>query len=544
MKLRLIATCIALGFGNQAFAQDQKFDINRFDIRGSTLLPPGEAEGLVAPFIGKARVYGDVQKALEALENAYRAKGYGTVNVHVPEQEITSGTIRLDVSEAVLGKVSVVGNRYFDTESIRIALPHLKEGAAPNMRQISENVQLANENPAKQVEVTLATGEDPAKVDAKVEVTDNDPKRLIVTLDNGGTLTTGRHRLGVAWQNSNLLGGDEMLTMAYTTSPDIWLDYPKGVKVDVFSVAFRKPFYNFGDSLDIIYGNSSVNVPSSTLALGSQFGIVGKGEVLSLRWNHLFPRSGEYTSRLVAGLDIKHINSTCEPDNRGGVASCTPYTLRPLSATYTGQWQGAGYQTNYNVGLAWNAFPTGSRYDTQGGNTVVSGASDYYSFIAGRPVRDNFAILRYGASHAQLVSGWQLRAAFSGQYTDSGLPGAEQLGLAGSTAVRGFDERAVSADTGYVINLEAYTPNISEMVGVSGTLNGVAFFDTARGYNKGAQGTPFDRTGIASFGVGLRYTKNRDLSFSIDVADILDRGPNGLDRRNGLGGHFRMMVAF
>lgn len=544
MKLRLIAMCIALGLGGgQAVAQDQKFDINRFDIKGSTLLPPGEAESLVAPYTGKGRVYGDIQKALEALENAYRAKGYSTVNVHVPEQEITSGTIRLDVTEAVIGKVTVSGNQHFDAANIRASVPQLQEGTAPNLRQISENVQLANENPAKQVEVTLATSDDPTKVDAKMEVTDQDPKRFIVTLDNSGTISTGRHRLGVAWQNANLLGNDEMMTLAYTTSPDIWLDHPNGVKVDVFSVAFRKPFYSLGDSLDVIYGNSSVNVPSTTPALGGQLGIVGKGEVLAVRWNHLFPRRGEYSSRLVFGLDLKHINSTCNPDTRGTVSSCTPYTLRPLSATYSGQWQGVGYQTGYNVGVAWNLFAMGATYPGAPG-TAAFGKNDYYSFIAGRPVSNDFMILRYGASHAQLVSGWQLRAALSGQEAGSGLPPAEQFSMAGSSTVRGFDERAVTADAGHLINLEAFTPNLAEMAGVPGTLNGVVFYDMARGRNIGPGNGPSNHVGVASFGVGLRYSMNRDLSFSLDVADILNQGPGRLDRRNDMGGHFRMMVAF
>lgn len=538
MKLRACAFAIALGWACilPAIAQDERFDIERFDIRGNTLLPPGQVVSLVAPYAGKGRVYGDIQKALEALENAYRARGYGTVNVHVPEQEISGGIIRLDVTEAVIGKVRVEGNRHFDAASLRAALPRLQEGKAPNLRQISENVQLANENPARSAEVTLGISEEAGKVDAKVAVVDQPPQRFYLTFDNSGTMATGRHRLGVAWQDANLRGKDEVLTLAYTTSPDPWLDHPDGVKVDVYSVAFRKPFYEFGDSLDIIYGNSSVNVPSSVLALGSPFGIVGKGEVLALRWNHLFPRVGEYSSRLVFGFDFKHINATCEPDRRGVVNSCTPYTLRPLTATYSGQRQGVASQLGYTLGLAWNAFPTGARYAT------ASGKNDYYSFIAGRPVSDDFMILRYGASYARLIDGWQLRAAFSGQSTQSGLPSAEQLGLTGAQAVRGFDERIVSADTGHVVNLEAYTPNLAGQVGVPGTLHGVLFYDLGRGRNVGASSNVHE--GVASFGAGLRYSLNKDVSFSVDVADVLDQGPNNLDRRNGWGGHFRMMMAF
>ena len=63
-------------------------------------------EAAVAPLTGPKRVYGDIQKALEALEGAYRAAGYSTVQVYVPEQELTSGVVRLQVTEGVIGKVA------------------------------------------------------------------------------------------------------------------------------------------------------------------------------------------------------------------------------------------------------------------------------------------------------------------------------------------------------------------------------------------------------------------------------------------------------
>jgi hemolysin activation/secretion protein len=72
------------------------------------------------------------------------------VQVYVPEQELTAGIVRLQVSEGVVGKITIIGNKQFNDDNVRASLPHLKQGTAPNMRQLSENVQLANENPAKQ----------------------------------------------------------------------------------------------------------------------------------------------------------------------------------------------------------------------------------------------------------------------------------------------------------------------------------------------------------------------------------------------------------
>lgn len=58
-----------------------RFDIERYQVEGSTLLAPADLERLTSRFTGKARDFADVQRALEALENAYRARGYGGFKV-------------------------------------------------------------------------------------------------------------------------------------------------------------------------------------------------------------------------------------------------------------------------------------------------------------------------------------------------------------------------------------------------------------------------------------------------------------------------------
>ena len=530
-----------------AIAQDDRFDIVRFQIEGNSLLPDAEAQAAVAPMLGAKRVYGDIQKALEALERAYRAAGYSTVQVYVPEQELTSGVVRLQVTEGVIGKVIISGNKHFDNANIRASLPTLQEGRAPNLRQMSEDIQLANENPAKQLEVTLGVGEDEGKVDAKVVVSEEDPQRFFTTLDNTGTDTTGRSRMGLAYQNGNLFKLDHTLTLAYTGSPDA----PAGVKVDIFSIGYRIPFYGLGDSLDFIYGKSGVNTPSSSPTLGAALGIVGKGDVFGLRWNHYFARRGEYSSKLIVGFDYKYINSRCttagapapiDPPTPA-IAACVPYTTRPLSLTYSGQRLSPGRMLDYNIGIAHN-LATGTHY------TNVDGAMDRYSYLTpgNRTTRDAFSILRIGGSYlTALQTDWQLRLAANGQHAGDPLVAAEQIGLAGSTAVRGFSERAVSADSGYVVNAEMYTPELMEKgSGARGSLRMLAFYDLAHGYNHKAPAdslTPAN-VSVASLGAGLRYALGKDFSLRFDLAEVIDGGPANTKKRGEWRGHLNVMIAF
>ena len=533
-------------------AQDERFDIVRFQIVGNTLLPDAEVQRLVAPLTGPRRVYGDIQKALEALEGAYRRAGFSTVQVFVPEQELTTGVVRLDVIEGVLGKIAISGNKHFDEANIRAALPALKEGKAPNLRAMSENIQLSNESPAKQVEVTLGVSEEEGKVDAKVSVTDENPQRMFATLDGTGTAATGRSRLGVAYQHANLFNRDHTLTLAYTGSPDV----PSGVKVDIFSLGYRVPLYGLGDSLDFIYGKSSVNTPSSSPTLGGMLGIVGKGDVFGARWNHYFPRRGEYSSKLILGADYKYINARCStgaPPNvepmsieppTPPIASCVPYTTRPVSVTYTGQKQSPGQMLDYNIGLAYN-LALGSRYT----NTIVNaGADDRYSYLTSgnRTTRDDFTVLRLGGSYLKAVaSDWQMRLAVNGQLANDPLVAAEQFGLAGSSAVRGFVERAAATDSGYFANAELYTPELAKHAGLSGNLRALAFYDVGRGFNNNIDNTSVARAvSIASVGVGVRYSVGKDFSLRFDLAQVIDAGPATTKERGDWRGHLNVLVGF
>ncbi len=550
---------LAIGSLSPVRAQDASFNIERFQIEGNSILPAEKTQELVAPFVGKGKVYGDVQKALEALEGEYRRIGYGTVQVFVPEQELTSGVVRLLVSEGVIGKVTISGNKFFNDENVRASMPDLKEGTAPNMRKLSENVQLTNENPAKQVEVTLGASEEEGKVNARVEVKEENPERLYMTLDNTGTKATGKHRLGFAYQNANLGNSDQILTLAYTTALDPpggmkilgnrmlpWQD-GNGVKVDIFSIGYRLPLYSLGDSVDFIYGNSSTDTPSTSPlgGLGS-LGINGKGEVFGLRYNHIFPRAGEYTSRLVLGFDYKYMNSRCAINGNPtpfGTAGCTPHTFRPVSATYSGQWQKPGEAIDFNVGVVHHLFPMGSRFLY----AAAPGGYDRYSAASGYQTKDEYTALRFGGSYATAIGGeWTVRVAANAQHANNALPAIERLGLAGVNAVRGFLERAVTVDRGYVANFEAYSPDVAASLSVPGNLKWLVFFDTAHGFNLNS--SPNQKVNIASLGIGLRYNLKKDVSARVDIARVMDGvWPNGLPNvalEGDIRGHFGFAIGF
>lgn len=519
--------CSALTFSLPAFCDEAvKFNILRFEVAGNSLLDADEVAAALAPFAGSNRVYGDIQKALEAVENAYRVRGFGAVQVTAPEQELTQGVVRLDVVEAKISRISVVGNAYFDQDNILASLPGLRIGSTPNARLLSESVQLANENPAKKVDVVLGLGDNDGELEAKLDVKDEKPWSVFITSDNTGSSETGRDRTGVALQYANLFNRDEVATIAYTSS----IDRPESTRV--YSLSYRLPIYAWGDSVDLILGKSDVAAATSVTVAGPlQFS--GSGMVYGLRYNHILPRRGEYSHRLVLGLDQREYDNTCAVD---GQAVCgaggADVTVRPLSLSYSGQLDSPGSSSTLSASVS--------------GNLSGGPNSRQSDFTASRQDASlHYSVLRGGLSHARGIgSDWQVRAAITLQYTRDALVSGEQFGLVGSTAVRGFQERALAADKGYFGTLEVYSPDLAALNGWPGSLRLLTFYDFAQGsFNKTAPGV-YDRASVSSAGIGLRYALGRSTSLRADLARVIQGGPANTADAGDMRGHIGVVIGF
>lgn len=492
----------------------ERFDIDRFAVEGNTLLPVEAVEDAVRPYVGKQRNYGDVQRALEALELAYRSRGYSAVQVHVPEQEL-GGAVRIQVVEVKLRNIKVLNAQFFSEANVRHSLPGLAAGGTPNATEISSNVQLANENPAKRVDVTLKVIGDEGLIDADVNVSDQKPRKAFVTLDNTGTSSTGVSRLGVGYQHANLLDRDHVASANFTTSPE------RPERVSIYSVSYRAPLYALGHSIDVIYAKSDV-VAGATQTVAGPLNFAGRGDILGARYNHLLPRHGEYTHRLIYGFDYRAFDNTCSVGAFGASgcgAAGVDVTLRPANLTYSGALSRPGAVSDFYVTYSRN-FPGGSH----GGDADIAAARPSPSGGPGAPAR--YDLWRLGASTLRAMPrDWQVRGAVSAQYAHSPLVTAEQFGIAGASAVRGFLEREVARDSGWFANLELYSPDQAPALGwAASSLRGLLFYDFGAAANRALAGETDQKASIASLGIGARWSIEKSFSLRFDLARVMDEG--------------------
>ena len=505
-------------------AADPRFQIDKFTVRGATLITAGELQLILAPYIGKDKDFGDVQKALEALEKAYTSKGYSAVQVILPEQQIDRGEVEFNVVEARIGKVVVEGNKYFDEANIRASLPQVQQGQAPNIFQISDNLRVANENPAKQTTVLLRSGAEEGQVDAVVRVADERPNKLSLTLDNTGTQQTGMFRVGFGYQNSNLWNRDHVLNAQYVTAPNdddrtnrLGL-YPSK-HVFIVGGQYRIPLYRQGDTLDFTAGYSNVN--SGVVA--NLFNISGSGSIFGARYNRNLDKIGDLEHKLSYGLDWRAYQSVVRQIGVAGAGLVPDVTVHPISLTYAGTYRKSESDSNFFVSLNQNL---------PGGNDAGTGAFQGDPLVV--PVRPparaganpRYFVTRWGFNHNRaLPRDWQFRWGMSGQLTRDMLISGEQFGIGGADSVRGFLEREIVNDNGYRGTLEFYTPDFGKIVPVAGArMRALAFYDWG-GVNR-IRPAVLEMYGqhVSSAGLGVRFSRGTNLSFRLDVATVMDSG--------------------
>ncbi|HEX8614944.1 MAG TPA: ShlB/FhaC/HecB family hemolysin secretion/activation protein [Telluria sp.] len=497
----MLAATVGAAWGIEPPAPDPiRFDISRYEVAGNTLLGATEVDATLLPFTGGGRDFGDVQRALEALEALYHARGYQVVTVRLPEQELTRGVVRLEVVQTRIGRIIVAGNTVVDEANVRRALPALQPGRTPDLDRVSANLRMANDNPARKISLNLQSGTADDELDARLVVSDDKPWSAMLNLDNTGSGQTGKTHAGVLLQHANLWGRDHVGSVQYTTTVE------EPGKVSVYGAGYHIPLYDLGDSVDVYASYSDIDSGAVTAGIFN-LAVSGKGTVLGARYNQVLARRGKLDPRLVYGFDHKaYKNSVLLAGQNLG----NDITVHPLSVTFLASTPLAGGEANFSLGVVRNV-PGGSR----------GGSADFARTRAG--ARAGYSMARFAAGFSRAnAQDWQLRALASGQITGDALVPGEQFGAGGAASVRGFDERAVSTDSGVLANLELYSPNWCA-ARQRWQCRVLAFVDAAHGRRHDALPGEAARATVSSAGLGWRFSMGNSLNMQVDYGHVLRR---------------------
>lgn len=477
------------------------FQVNEYLVRGNTLLDPVTIEESMDPYLGPDRSMNDVHAARDALQKLYQSRGYQSVVVEVPPQQVKNGVILLHVVENSIGRVRVVGAKYHSPQAIRDAVPSLAEGNVPNFTQVQQQLTDVNRQPDRQVIPQLSPGAMPQTMDVTLKVDDTNPWHGSVEINNDHSADTPDLRLVTNVRYDNLWQLGQTISASYIVAPE------DPHATEVYALSYLAPVSTDWSLLGSAYkSNSNANTLGGTTVLG-------KGNAVSVQATRQLPTLGDYSQSVSIGISRKHFDQNI---TLGGQTTEAPLTYVPLTASYTGQRVSDKSTTSFTLAgdFGWRGLgSSNTAFDNQRYNA-----------------RDNFAYLHLDIDNTRsLGAGYALATRLGAQATDSPLVSSEQFAAGGASSVRGYLSAEDTADNGAVASAEVRTPSIHSWLGsFADDWRFHVFVDGARLMLIDPLPEQRGRFTLLSTGVGTQFTVFHDINGNIEYAYPLR---NGVDTR-------------
>jgi len=474
----------------------------------------------IHPFLGKPVSMGALLRIRRIAMVYCQKHDRPFVEVAIPEQDITAGVVQLVVYEAMAGKMTVTGNRYF-RDGLFLRRVRFPKGEPIRASHIVADIDALNRNAFRTVRPVFAPGKQPGTSDMELQVTDRFPLRVFAGFENSGSRSTGRGRLLSGFNWGNAFGLDHELS--YQVMADSTWHRSRS-----HSLVYRAPLPNG----HMVVLNASVS--DYTSPAGNGLDQDGSSWELGGRYVVPLPAVGAWRHSVGAGFNWKSYDS----DLQFGGDTVFANTVRI-----------AQFALDYS----------GSAPDPLGVTSlVVSGyASPGWFHDSGD--KDNFEAARaetapeYLYATASLERQWALPCRMTlvnrlaGQVSNDRLQSSEQFGVGGYTSVRGYDERVANGDQGLFASVELRSPDW--MLGslpcdraLTNSLQFLAFCDygvaTVRDQEPGERAS----LNLLGAGLGLRYRLGDHVDLRCDYAWPLRDIP--FERQPAGQFHFGFIVSY
>ena len=485
--------------------------IREYRVTGTEVLPPIEVEKAVYPFLGPMRTTEDVEKARQALEKAYRDKGWQTVTVEVPPQRPRRGVVVMNVTENKVGRLRVNGARWFLPSDIREHAPSLAPGVVPNFEEVTRDIIALNQLADRRVTPSLQPGVEPGTVDIDLNVKDKFPLHGSIEVNNRYSPNTTPLRLNGSisynnlWQLGHSVGFSAQVAPERTEDALVYSGY----------YLFRAPSWQ---RLSLILQGTKQDSNVSTLGGAA---VAGRGEIAGLRAMFALPTRPKFFHSLSFGFDYKHFDEDIVIE---GETLATPIEYWPFTIGYGATWMRDKSFTELNLAFNFHARGMGSepiefdnkRYNADGSYLYARGDVSHTHDLP-------------GGFQAYVKAQWQL--------TSNPLINSEQFAGGGLATARGYLESERLGDNALFGTVELRSPSIfgksrnkEEGAEEPHEWRVYAFLEGGRLTLNDPLPDEVDRQDLASWGFGSRMRLFGHLNGSVDVSfPLIDSYPTMAD---------------
>lgn len=454
--------------------------VREFKFSGNTLLSSEALNEAVSAFVDRSLTVAQLKEVADVVMNTYREAGW-TVRAYLPQQEIASGVVTIQVVEAVFGGASLSGKepeRMNAAVLIDMAEASLGKGTHLHAAQLDRTLLLLDDLPGVNVAGNLVQGQNDGEINLEIAAMDDALVNGNASVDNQGSRATGTDRLSVNLNvNSPARLGDALAINALKT---------QGTEYQRFSYSVPVGYDGWRAGVHASHLNYSVITPEF-----ASLNPFGTATTNGLDISYPLVRSQLQNVNLALSYDDKKFDNTSN-------GALTSYGIRAynasVNASLVDNWQDGGV-TNASVGI------TSGDKSTDGHYTKL-----------------NLSLSRLQSLNETL----SVYVAASAQTTTTNLDSSEKMYLGGATGVRAYPASEAGGSEGNTLTLE-----LRQRLDNNLTLTG--FYDYGRvkvnrDNSNASPANPNDYN-LQGYGVTVAWQATQAMDFKATVAQRMGSNP-------------------
>ncbi len=472
-----------------------RFTLRKVVLSGNTVFTDEQLSKNYDDKIGKEVSLLDVQNIVKDITRQYRNKGYVLSRAAIPSQEVSSGTLKINIVEGYISNVVIEGDVEGDEARKTVAAygEGLKSKKPVNIADMERYLLLMDDLPGATAKGLVRPSRTPGSAELLVTMQQK-PFEASYTMDNRGSKFVGPIQHTATLVANSIFGRyDRTALRVITTSPTTELRF--------IDLQHEQQVSDEGTRL-ILVGSLTHSEPGDSL---KPLDINSDSNFLQAKLVHPFQRSR--AENLTGRLVVDARNSETDVFGNTNLTEDRLRVVRVGGAyDFVDPWNGVSLlDAQLSQGLdIFGATDTGTD------RSRSDGTADF--------TKVNFDITR---THP-LPHGLSVFTAAASQYSFDRLLAAEQFTVGGPFFGSAYDPAEIAGDHGVAARAELrFGQTLNDPM--VRNFQVYAFYDVGRVWMKD---TVDGDQSLASAGLGLRTNFNENLSANVEVADPLTRPAN------------------
>ncbi len=412
-------------------AGSSRFLVRRIELRGLRSVEASELGSIVSGFEGKETSLAELEKACSLITDHYRRNGYFLARAYLPEQEITDGTVKIEVSEAWLEFIVIDNSSPVSDAMIRRKMGAIAVGDVLTSERVEAAVAGAGELAGVTLaDISLSPGLNQGATTINVTAIPTSRLSGAAYLDNHGGLYTGRNRLGYNLSYASPFGRGDLLTLAGITTEKSGLSS--------YLVRYDSPLSHRWDA--------SVTLARTNYTLGESYASLdahGIADSVETEISRTLSQGAGFKHSATAGFGYRKLK-----DEIGATSLTTPKNDAYATLGYA-------YRRDHDVRLP--GAQTKAYVRLTVGSISFDDAAARALDATGSDTQGSYQKVEASLAHEfVLTPEFSLLLSAKGQQAlnSKNLDGSQKIGLSGPDGVRAYSSSELMGDNGYLLRSE------------------------------------------------------------------------------------------